>query len=138
MSLKIKKRVLKKNNKKQKKNRLKVKTIAHIHIFSSHNNTIITLTSKIGDTISWATSSSIGFKGCKKSIHYASQNAGEKIGRTALRLGFKNVNLYIKGFGFGRDYSLRGVFNSGIKVLSMHDITPIPHNGCKIKKIRRK
>lgn len=112
--------------------------IAEFHVFCTFNNTIITLTDFTGNTIAWTSSGKVGFKGSKKSMPYASQTAAEDIGKKALQLGFKCANIYIKGIGVGRDCSIRGIGNTGVNILTVSDVTEIPHNGCKYKKVKRK
>ncbi|BEH03930.1 hypothetical protein NDNC_0960 [Candidatus Nasuia deltocephalinicola] len=123
--------------KKNKLKNFKIKNIVLFRIFCTFNNTIITLTNTIGDTLYWSTSSNINFKPYKKSMTSSSQIAAERVGKFAISLGYKYSKIIINGIGFGRDYSIRGVFNSGINVISVCDVTPNPHNGCKLKKIRR-
>ncbi len=135
--------MLKKQKKNKKKFWLEYKTIKNkknviiFHILCTYNNTIITLTDIKGNSIYWVTASSVGFKGSKKSTSYAAQTAAEKIGKYAYDNNFKEGKIFIKGGGIGRDYVIRGIFNCGIDILSISDVTTMPHNGCKIKKTRR-
>lgn len=107
------------------------------HVQATFNNTIITITDRQGNTLSWATSGGAGFKGSRKSTPFAAQMASEMAGRTAMEYGIKNLEVRIKGPGPGRDSSVRALNALGIKITSIADITPIPHNGCRPPKRRR-
>ena len=109
--------------------------IAHVH--ASFNNTIITITERQGNTLSWATSGGAGFRGSRKSTPFAAQVAAEAAGRVAIEYGIKNLDVRIKGPGPGRDSSVRALNALGIKILSISDVTPVPHNGCRPPKKRR-
>ena len=109
--------------------------IAHVH--ASFNNTIITITDRQGNALSWATSGGAGFKGSRKSTPFAAQVAAEVAGRVALEYGIKTLEVRIKGPGPGRESSVRALNALGIKISSIADITPIPHNGCRPPKRRR-
>ncbi len=109
--------------------------IAHVH--ASFNNTIITITDRQGNALSWATSGGAGFKGSRKSTPFAAQVAAESAGRAALECGIKNLDVRVKGPGPGRDSSVRALNALGIKILSISDVTPLPHNGCRPPKKRR-
>ena len=109
--------------------------IAHIH--ASFNNTIITITDRQGNALSWATSGNAGFKGSRKSTPFAAQVAAEKAGRVAVECGVKNLEVRIKGPGPGRESAVRALNALGIKITSISDVTPIPHNGCRPPKRRR-
>jgi small subunit ribosomal protein S11 len=109
--------------------------IAHVH--ASFNNTIITITDRQGNALSWATSGGAGFKGSRKSTPFAAQVASEAAGRAAQECGIKNLDVLIKGPGPGRESSVRALNALGIKILSINDITPVPHNGCRPPKKRR-
>jgi small subunit ribosomal protein S11 len=109
--------------------------IAHVH--ASFNNTIITITDRQGNVLSWATSGGAGFKGSRKSTPFAAQVAAEGAGRAAQECGIKNLEVQIKGPGPGRESSVRALNALGIKILSIQDVTPIPHNGCRPPKKRR-
>jgi len=119
--------------KKVKKN--VVDGIAHVH--ASFNNTIITVTDRQGNALSWATSGGAGFKGSRKSTPFAAQMAAESAGRAAMECGIKNLEVRIKGPGPGRESSVRALNALGIRITSISDITPIPHNGCRPPKRRR-
>ena len=109
--------------------------VAHIH--ASFNNTIITITDRQGNTLSWATSGGAGFKGSRKSTPFAAQVAAEAAGRVALECGVKNVEVRIKGPGPGRESTVRALNSLGIRVTQIADATPVPHNGCRPPKRRR-
>lgn len=109
--------------------------IAHIH--ASFNNTIITITDRQGNALAWSTSGAQGFKGSRKSTPFAAQVAAEVAGKAAQECGIKTVEVLIKGPGPGRESSVRALNSLGIKVTSISDITPIPHNGCRPPKRRR-
>jgi len=119
--------------KKVKKN--VTEAIAHVH--ASFNNTIITITDRQGNALSWATSGSSGFKGSRKSTPFAAQVAAERAGKVAQECGVKNVEVRIKGPGPGRESAVRALNALGIKVSSIADVTPVPHNGCRPAKRRR-
>src|SRR5512139_1793665 len=109
--------------------------IAHIH--ASFNNTIITITDRQGNALSWATSGGAGFKGSRKSTPFAAQVAAESAGRAAIECGIKNLEVRIKGPGPGRESAVRALNALGIKISQIADVTPIPHNGCRPPKRRR-
>ena len=109
--------------------------IAHIH--ASFNNTIITITDRQGNTLSWATSGGCGFRGSRKSTPFAAQVAAEKAGVAAQEFGLKNVEVRVCGPGPGRESAVRALNAAGLKVTSIEDVTPIPHNGCRPPKKRR-
>ena len=109
--------------------------IAHIH--ASFNNTIITITDRQGNALSWATSGGAGFKGSRKSTPFAAQVAAEAAGKAAVECGIKTVEVRIKGPGPGRESSVRALNALGIKITAITDVTPIPHNGCRPPKKRR-
>jgi len=109
--------------------------IAHVH--ASFNNTIITITDRQGNALSWATSGMAGFKGSRKSTPFAAQVAAEHAGRAAQECGVKNLEVRIKGPGPGRESAVRALNNLGIKITEIQDVTPVPHNGCRPPKRRR-
>ena len=109
--------------------------IAHVH--ASFNNTIITITDRQGNALSWATSGGAGFRGSRKSTPFAAQVAAEKAGKAALDYGVKALEVHIKGPGPGRESAVRSLNNVGYKILNIIDVTPIPHNGCRPPKKRR-
>jgi len=109
--------------------------IAHVH--ASFNNTIVTISDRQGNALSWATSGGAGFRGSRKSTPFAAQVAAEKAGRAALEYGLKNLEVRIKGPGPGRESAVRSLNSVGYKVTNIIDVTPIPHNGCRPPKKRR-
>jgi len=108
-----------------------------VHIQSTFNNTIVTITNLTGDTVSWASAGSAGFKGARKSTPFAAQTAAEKAALTALSTGMKNVEILIKGQGSGRETAIRAIENAGFEITAIQDITSVPHNGCRPPKRRR-
>ena len=122
-----------KKPKKARKNVLDA--IAHVH--ASFNNTIITITDRQGNTLSWATSGGCGFRGSRKSTPFAAQVAAERAGRAAQECGVKNIEVRIKGPGPGRESAVRALNAIGLKIGSIADVTPVPHNGCRPPKRRR-
>jgi len=109
--------------------------IAYVH--ASFNNTIITITDRQGNALSWATSGAAGFKGSRKSTPFAAQVAAESAGKAAQECGVKNIEVRIKGPGPGRESAVRALNNVGFKITSISDVTPVPHNGCRAPKKRR-
>jgi small subunit ribosomal protein S11 len=108
-----------------------------VHVHASFNNTIITITDRQGNTLSWASSGGAGFKGSRKSTPFAAQVAAESAGRAAQECGIKNLEVRIQGPGPGRESAVRALNALGIKITSIADVTPIPHNGCRPPKRRR-
>ena len=109
--------------------------VAHVH--ASFNNTIVTITDRQGNTLAWATSGGSGFRGSRKSTPFAAQVAAEKAGRAVLDFGVKNVDVFVKGPGPGRESAVRALNAVGFKITNITDVTPIPHNGCRPPKRRR-
>jgi len=109
--------------------------VAHVH--ASFNNTIITITDRQGNALSWATSGGCGFRGSRKSTPFAAQVAAEKAGEVVKDFGMKNLDVEIKGPGPGRESAVRALNNLGFKINNITDVTPIPHNGCRPPKRRR-
>lgn len=109
--------------------------VAHIH--ASFNNTIITITDRQGNALSWATAGGCGFRGSRKSTPFAAQVAAEKAGQAAQEYGLKNLEVMVKGPGPGRESAVRALNGCGYKINSITDVTPIPHNGCRPPKKRR-
>ena len=107
------------------------------HIKSSFNNTIITITDMEGNAISWASAGNVGFKGSRKSTPFAAQLAAEQAARRAQEHGVRKVDVLVKGPGSGRETAIRSIQAAGIEVGSIHDVTPVPHNGCRPPKRRR-
>ena len=124
-----------KPTKKKKIKKTVVDGIAHVH--ASFNNTIITITDRQGNALSWATSGGAGFRGSRKSTPFAAQVAAENAGRAALDYGLKNLEVRVKGPGPGRESSVRALNAVGYKITNITDVTPIPHNGCRPPKKRR-
>ena len=120
---------------RKKVKRTVVDGIAHIH--ASFNNTIITITDRQGNTLSWATSGGSGFRGSRKSTPFAAQVAAEVAGKVTLEMGMKNLDVNVKGPGPGRESAIRAFNALGYKINSITDVTPIPHNGCRPSKKRR-
>jgi small subunit ribosomal protein S11 len=108
-----------------------------IHIYSTFNNTIITVTDHDGNTVTWGSAGSVGFKGSKKSTPYAARLAAEQAIKAALSMGMQEAELFVKGPGPGRESAIRAVAALGIKVTAISDVTPVPHNGCRPPKRRR-
>lgn len=110
---------------------------AKIYIFSSYNNTIITLSNEKGDVLTWSTSGKVGFKGTKKATPYAASKVAENIAFFAQKQGIQKADIFVKGIGAGRESAIRSLAAKGIEIISIKDITPLPHNGCRPKKPRR-
>ncbi len=115
------------------------KNITHgvAHIKSSFNNTIITITDQQGNTIAWASSGNVGFKGSRKSTPFAAQLAAETAAKCAMEHGVRRVDVMVKGPGSGRETAIRSIQSAGIEVLGIKDVTPVPFNGCRPSKRRR-
>ncbi|MCG6953471.1 MAG: 30S ribosomal protein S11 [Betaproteobacteria bacterium] len=107
------------------------------HVLASFNNTIVTITDRQGNALAWATSGNAGFKGSRKSTPFAAQVAAERAGRVAQEYGVKNIEVRVKGPGPGRDSAVRALNAIGLKISSISDVTPVPHNGCRPPKRRR-
>lgn len=119
---------------KKKKNSF---TLGTVHIQSTFNNTIVTITNLNGDTISWASAGSSGFKGARKGTPFAAQTAAENAALQAISYGLKSVDILVKGQGSGRETAIRSIQGAGFEITSIQDITPVPHNGCRPPKRRR-
>nr|YP_009396662.1 ribosomal protein S11 [Vertebrata australis]ARW65848.1 ribosomal protein S11 [Vertebrata australis] len=124
---------IKRNQNKKKKNNVNGIT----HIQSTFNNTIITITDLQGETITWSSSGSSGFKGAKKSTPFAAQTAAEKVSKIAMDNGMKQTEVLVNGPGAGRETAIRAIQAAGIEITLIKDITPVPHNGCRPPKKRR-
>lgn len=111
--------------------------LGRIYILTTFNNTIVTMTNEKGDAVAWSSSGNMGFKGTRKSTPFAATSAVEEVIKKARGTGLKSVEVYIKGPGVGRDAALRAIRNSGLSISMIADITPIPHNGPRMKKKRR-
>jgi small subunit ribosomal protein S11 len=124
--------------KRSGKNREKLNVpVGLVHIQATFNNTIITFTDTRGNTVSWGSSGSSGFKGSRKSTPFAAQVAAEGAAKRAMDNGMRTVGIYVTGPGSGRDSAMRAINTAGIRVAFIRDITPIPHNGCRPPKRRR-
>jgi small subunit ribosomal protein S11 len=108
-----------------------------IFISSSYNNTIITLTNSKGQVLAWKSAGSVGFKGTKKSTSFAASRVAEAIANICKKLGIDKIDVLIRGIGAGRESAVRSLITQGLNVVSIKDVTPIPHNGCRPKKVRR-
>ena len=108
-----------------------------VHIRSSFNNTMVTITDLEGNALSWASSGGLGFRGSKKSTPFAAQTAAETAAKAAMEHGLKTVEVYVKGPGQGREAAIRALQTAGLEVVMIKDVTPIPHNGCRPPKRRR-
>ncbi|MEY2949339.1 MAG: 30S ribosomal protein S11 [Saprospiraceae bacterium] len=126
-----------KATKKVKKRNVKVDAQGYAYITASFNNLIISLTNKQGQVISWSSAGKSGFRGSKKNTPYAAQIAATDAAKTALDAGLKSVEVFVKGPGAGREAAIRAVDAAGIRVSTIKDVTPIPHNGCRPPKRRR-
>ena len=122
---------------KVKKDKKKNIAEGNVYIQATFNNTIVTITDRKGNTISWASAGALGFKGAKKSTPYAAQTTTEKAAGKAIEQGMHEVNGYVKGPGVGSESAIRALGVLGLKVRSIQDVTPIPHNGCRPQKKRR-
>lgn len=107
------------------------------HIYSTFNNTIITMTDQNGNVVNWASAGSVGFKGARKSTSYAARQAAQRAARDAMNSGMVEVDVFVKGPGPGREAAIRSLQAAGLRILSITDVTPIPHNGCRPPKKRR-
>jgi small subunit ribosomal protein S11 len=127
--------MVKTTSRKKRVKKTVVDGLAHIH--ASFNNTIITITDRQGNTLAWATAGGCGFRGSRKSTPFAAQIASQKAGETAQEFGMKNLEVFIKGPGPGRESAVRALNAIGFKISNITDVTPIPHNGCRPPKKRR-
>jgi len=127
--------VAKKRKKLKKKE--KVEAIGVAHIKATFNNTVICLSDNYGNIINWSSGGKVGYKGSKKNTSFAATIASEQIAKEAMNLGLKKVHVVVKGPGAGRESSIRSLNAAGLEILSIKDITPVPHNGCRPKKKRR-
>ncbi len=107
------------------------------HVQATFNNTIVTLTDKMGNVVSWASAGSVGFKGSRKSTPFAAQTAAENAARKAMDVGLKQVEVFVRGPGAGREAAIRSLQAVGLEITAIRDVTPIPHNGCRPPKRRR-
>ena len=123
----------------KKKSKKEKKSVSHgiMYIYSTFNNTIITITDQNGNVLTWSTGGVVGFKGSRKSTPFAAQLAAEKVLNAAQNFGIKTLDIRVKGPGSGRESAIRAVGGTPFKVKTIKDITPIPHNGCRPRKKRR-
>jgi len=122
---------------RKKKKEKKVVPFAIVHIQSTFNNTIITVTDEKGNTLCWASSGSVGFKGTRKGTPYTASKAAEDVAKKVKEFGVQEVEVRLKGPGQGREAALRTLHAQGLKIVAIRDVTPIPHNGCRPPKRRR-
>ena len=122
---------------KSKKRVVSVETLGQAHIKASFNNIIISITNVSGQVVSWASAGKMGFRGSKKNTPYAGQMAAANCAQKAHDMGMRKVEVFIKGPGSGRDAAIRTLQNTGLEVVSIQDVTPLPHNGCRPPKRRR-
>ncbi len=122
---------------KKTKKKIQVESTGIARIKATFNNVIITLTDSYGNTISWASSGKMGFKGSKKNTPFAAQVAAENVAKAAYDLGLRKIDVLVKGPGSGREAAVRSLQTAGLEITSIKDITPIPHNGCRPPKRRR-
>jgi small subunit ribosomal protein S11 len=122
---------------KKAKKKIQVESNGVAHVKATFNNVIVTLTDTYGNTISWASSGKMGFKGSKKNTPFAAQLTAESAAKEAMDAGLKKVEVLIKGVGSGRDAAVRSLNTTGLEITSIKDITPLPHNGCRPPKKRR-
>lgn len=123
--------------KKGKKEKKKNISEGCVYIQATFNNTIVTITDMEGNTISWASAGGLGFRGAKKSTPFAAQTTAETAAKKAIEVGLKEVSVFVKGPGIGRESAIRSLGMLGLRVKSIKDVTPIPHNGCRPQKSRR-
>lgn len=122
---------------RKSKKKVHVDAVGIAHIKASFNNVLVTITDVYGNTISWSSAGKNGFKGSRKNTPYAAQTTSEAAAKEAVDLGLKRVDVFIKGPGSGRDAAIRALNTAGLHIMSIKDITPIPHNGCRPPKRRR-
>ena len=127
----------KKSKPKKVKKAVRIVTSGLARILATFNNTIVTITDREGNTITWASTGSAGFKGSKKSTPFAAGIAAESAAKKAVERGVKEVEVYVKGPGAGRESAIRSIQAAGLTIRSIRDVTPIPHNGCRPEKRRR-
>lgn len=108
-----------------------------VHVKATFNNTHVTITTENGETLSWGTAGAMGFKGTRKSTPFAAQRAADRAAQAAVRHGLREVEVRVKGAGSGRESAIRGLNSAGLKITSIEDVTPLPHNGCRARKRRR-
>ncbi len=126
-----------KEKRQRKKKEKKAPVVGVAHIQATFNNTIVTITTQDGATISWASAGKVGFKGSRKSTPFAAQLAASTAAKEAMAVGMRKVEVWVKGPGSGREASIRSLQAAGLEISSIRDVTPIPHNGCRPPKRRR-
>ncbi|WP_456428718.1 30S ribosomal protein S11 [Rhodocaloribacter sp.] len=126
-----------KSGSRTRKKKVVVEANGQAHIRATFNNVLVTLTDQYGNTISWASSGKMGFKGSRKNTPYAAQVAATAAAKEAHDLGLRRVDVYVKGPGAGRESAIRALSNVGLEIATIRDVTPIPHNGCRPPKRRR-
>jgi len=125
------------SKKKGKRKKERVEDTGVVHVKSSFNNTLITITDNYGNTISWASAGKMGLKGSRKNTPFAAQLAADNAAKAAMALGLKKVSIEVRGPGGGRDGAVRAIAASGLSIQTIRDVTPLPHNGCRPEKARR-
>lgn len=125
------------SRRKSSKKAKRTLSTGQVHIYATFNNTIVTITDVEGNTVTWGSAGSVGFKGSRKSTPFAARLAAEQAIKSALSMGIQEVDVFVKGPGPGRESALRAVQAQGIKINSISDVTPVPHNGCRPPKKRR-
>ncbi|MEK7061837.1 MAG: 30S ribosomal protein S11 [Patescibacteria group bacterium] len=125
--------------KKEVKVKLSVERVlqGNVYISSSYNNTLITLTNAKGQVLAWKSAGSVGFKGTKKATSFAASRVAEAISNICKKIGIEKISIFVKGIGAGRESAVRALVAQGLNIISIKDVTPIPHNGCRPKKVRR-
>ncbi|MCB1058616.1 MAG: 30S ribosomal protein S11 [Calditrichaeota bacterium] len=125
------------SKKKGKRKKERVEDTGVVHVKSSFNNTLITITDNYGNTISWASAGKMGLRGSRKNTPFAAQLAADNAAKAAMALGLKKVSIEVRGPGGGRDGAVRAIAASGLSITTIRDVTPLPHNGCRPEKARR-
>ncbi len=125
------------SKKKGKRKKERVEDTGVVHVKSSFNNTLITITDNYGNTISWASAGKMGLKGSRKNTPFAAQLAADNAAKAAMALGLKKVSIEVRGPGGGRDGAVRAIAASGVSIQTIRDVPPLPHNGCRPEKARR-
>jgi len=125
------------SKKKGKRKKERVEDTGVVHVKSSFNNTLITITDNYGNTISWASAGKMGLRGSRKNTPFAAQLAADNAAKAAMALGLKKVSIEVRGPGGGRDGAVRAIAASGLAIQTIRDVTPLPHNGCRPEKRRR-
>jgi len=123
--------------KETKKKKERVEALGVAHIKSSFNNTLITITDNYGNTISWASAGKMGLRGSRKNTPFAAQLAADSAAKAAMNLGLRKITVEVRGPGGGRDGAIRALAASGLQIITIRDVTPLPHNGCRPPKRRR-